>query len=100
MSTPKRRPRSRALRPSAEALESRQLLSRLFTGLDSDGDRWSLRLIGPGQLRVTKQGGAELSSASQIDTIRIAGTDLERTRLVGRVTRAAGGDGRVFFQNL
>lgn len=103
MSMPKRRPRSRALRPSAEALESRHLLSGMVTGLDSDGDRWSLRLIGPGRLNVTKQDGADLGSASQIDTITIAATDLLGTRLEGRVTPGmidgVPGDGRVFFQN-
>lgn len=100
------RPRSRALRPMTEGLETRQLLSsKTITGQDSDGDRWVLKLEGPGDFRVTKQpdaaGNAQtLASASQIDAINIAGADPNLTRLVGQVRRGANGDGKVFFSTM
>jgi len=105
MSTRKPFPRNRALRPSAEDLEDRNLLSGVTSGTDIDGDQWVLRLIGPGSLVVVKQDGddgnpAPLNSQTQINSITIGGLQPEESRLVGTVTKAAGGDGKVFFQNL
>lgn len=97
--------KSRTARPVAEELEGRRLLSSVVTGRDIDGDTFAIRLIGPGQLRVVKQDGADgnpapLDSATLIRDITIAGTDPRSSRVVGTVTRGAGGDGRVFFANL
>ena len=47
--------RSRALRPSAESLEVRQLLSATVSGIDTAGDHWTLTLQGQGALQVIKQ---------------------------------------------
>lgn len=103
-----RRPRSRAIRPMPEGLETRQLLtstgrgSRFLSGVDVDGDRWILKLQGPGDLRVTKQPDGQgtpqdLNSRSLIDQITVAGPEPSTTRLIGQVRRAQGGDGKVFF---
>src|SRR4051794_29078974 len=105
MSTRKPSPRNRALRPSAEDLENRQVLSAVVSGTDIDGDQWILRLIGPGSLVVAKQNGANgnpapLNSQTQINSITIGGLNPSQSRLVGTVTKAADGDGKVFFQNL
>jgi hypothetical protein len=105
MSTRKPTTRNRALRPRAESLEDRQLLSAVVSGTDIDGDQWTLQLIGPGSLVVAKQNGADgtpapLNSQSQINSITIGGLDPRTSRLVGQVTKAANGDGKVFFQNL
>ncbi len=99
------RPRSRAVQLRAESLETRQLLSTVLTGRDTDGDRWVLRLLGPGDLRVTKQPDATgtaqtLDSASEIDQITVAGGNPLTTRLVGQVKRGADADGRVFFNGI
>lgn len=105
MSTRKHSPRNRGFRPETSALEDRQLLSGVVSGMDSKGDAWTLRLIGPGQISVIKQVGADgnpapLDSATDIDTITIGGTDPLKSRLVGVVTKTgANSDGRVFFQN-
>jgi hypothetical protein len=86
-----------------EGLETRQLLSsKTITGQDVDGDQWVLRLIGPGDLRVTKQDDASgnaqtLDSASLINSIDIGGANPLTTRLVGKVKRGPSGDGKVFF---
>jgi hypothetical protein len=110
MSTPKRRGRSRALRPLPESLEARQLLAAQVFGVDPDGDTWNLRLIGPGDLHVTYQPvppstqgvPATVKSSGQIDSIVVSGTDSQQSRLVGRISRGTAngtpGDGRVFFQ--
>src|SRR4051812_26222188 len=104
MSTPKRRGRSRALRPLPESLEARQLLAAQVFGRDPDGDGWNLRLIGPGDVHVFYQDGtpATAGTAGQIDSIVVSGTDSLTSRLVGRVVRNAvngtESDGRVFFQ--
>jgi hypothetical protein len=103
MATRKPSPRNRALRPAAEDLESRQLLSGTVSGTDIDGDTWTLKLIGPGTLNVTKQVGADgnpspLSSETEINAITVGGTDPLTSRLIGTVKKAAGGDGKVFFQ--
>ncbi len=104
MSTRKLHPRTRALKPSAEGLEDRRLLSGVVSGTDIDGDTWTLRLIGPGAISVTKQNGANgqpgaLNSATEINTITVAGTNATTSRLVGTVVKGANGDGKVFFQN-
>jgi hypothetical protein len=75
------------------------------TGTDPAGDTWTLKLIGPGSLLVTKQNDssgnpAPLDSATDINTITVAGGDPLTTRLVGTVVKAANSDGRVFFDNL
>src|SRR5262249_8176729 len=101
--SPLRRPRG--LRPAPESLESRRLLSKTISGVDGDGDQWTLQLIGPGDLRVTKQDDAngnpqDLTTPSQIKKIKSAGADPTRSRLVGKVTKSASGDGKVFFQKM
>lgn len=105
MSTRKPSPRTRAFRPAAEDLENRQLLSGTVSGTDIDGDKWTLTLVGPGSLGVTKQNDssgnpAALNSATEINTITIGGLDPTKSRLIGKVVKGANGDGKVFFQNL
>ena len=105
MSTRKQSSRNRAFRPAADDLETRQLLSGVVTGRDIDGDLWTLRLVGPGAISVTKQNDASgnpttLMDPSEINTITIGGTDPTKSQLIGTVTRAAGGDGEVFFETL
>jgi hypothetical protein len=97
--------RSRALRPSAESLEVRQLLSATVSGTDTAGDQWTLTLLGKGALQVIKQNDSTgnpgaLNSATEIKSITISGTDPHSSRLIGTVVKAAGSDGRVFFNNL
>jgi hypothetical protein len=98
--------RSRALRPSAESLELRQLLSATVSGTDTAGDKWTLKLLGKGTLQVVKQTDPStgepgaLDSATEINSITLAGTDPRSTRLIGTVVPAAGSDGRVFFNTL
>jgi hypothetical protein len=104
MSKRKPIPRKRAVQPGTELLEDRQLLSATVSGFDSAGDQWTLKLLGPGTLVVTKQNGADgnpapLDSTTDINTITIGGTNPQQTRLIGTVKPAAGSDGRVFFQN-
>ncbi|WP_406695340.1 hypothetical protein V5E97_30380 [Singulisphaera sp. Ch08] len=105
MSTRKPTTRNRALRPKAENLEDRQLLSAVVSGTDIDGDQWVLQLIGPGSLVVAKQNGADgnpapLNSQTQIKSITIGGLNPQQSRLVGQVTQGTNGDGKVFFQQL
>lgn len=100
-----RRPGALAFRPSTEGLETRTLLSKVITGTDIDGDTWELRLLGPGDISVQNQPDANgdpipLGEPALIDSILIGGTDPTQSRLVGVVTKASGGDGRVFFQNM
>ena len=100
-----RRHRSRALRPQPEGLESRRLLASSISGVDIDGDLWTLRLVGPGDLSVVQQPDSTgqpvpLGQAGSIATIVVAGGNPLTTRLIGTVTQAADGDGKVFFQNL
>ena len=98
--------RSRAIRPAAESLELRQLLSATITGTDTAGDKWTLSLLGKGTLQVIKQNDPStgnpgtLTSATEIKSITVAGTDPRSTRLIGTVVPASGSDGRVFFNNL
>ncbi len=105
MSMRKHGSRIRAWRPQAESLETRQLLSGVVNGTDIDGDQFSLRLLGPGSIRVIKQNDStgspgSLDSRTSIRTIEIAGTDPLQTRLVGSINRVTGGDGKVFFQQI
>src|SRR5208282_2982354 len=112
MSMRKPAPSRRSLRPLAESLETRQLLSSLSTvasatvsGTDTKGDRWTLTLYGPGTLNVVDQGGNAFPQANNkpddINTITVSGTITSESRLVGKVTYVpANSDGRVFFQQL
>ncbi|MFO0888751.1 MAG: hypothetical protein U0790_06340 [Isosphaeraceae bacterium] len=112
MSTRKTKPSRHALRPSAESLEGRQLLSALSThisaqvsGVDPQGDRWTLTLYGPGTMNVVDENGQAFTRANQndpreINTITVSGTITATSRLVGRVTPGASGDGKVFFQTM
>jgi hypothetical protein len=105
MSMRKHLGRSRALRPSAESLEERQLLSATVSGTDTAGDKWTLTLQGKGTLQVVKQDDSSgnpgaLDSATEINSITVAGTDPRSSILIGTVVPAAGSDGRVFFNTL
>src|SRR5271157_1233641 len=113
MSMRKPAPSRRSLRPLAESLETRQLLSSLSTvptatvsGTDSKGDRWTLSLYGPGTLNVVDKSGTAFTPANKftpddINTITVSGTITAESRLVGKVTFVpANSDGRVFFQQL
>lgn len=100
MSTPIHRRRSKGMRPVAEALETRQLLTKVIRGVDIDGDTWVLKLIGPGDFRVTTQNDVPLNQPSLIEDITIAGGRTVETRLEGRVKRGEQGNGKVFFQNI
>ncbi len=97
--------RTRALRPSTESLEGRQLLSGSVSGVDTAGDHWTLTLSGRGSIQVIKQPDATgtataLTAATEIKTIILSGTDPNSTVLTDTVTKAAGSDGRIFFENL
>ena len=113
MSMRKPSPSRRSLRPLAESLETRQLLSSLSTvatatvsGTDTKGDRWTLTLYGPGTLNVVDKNGNAFTPATEytpddINTITVSGTVTSESRLVGKVTYVpANSDGRVFFQQL
>jgi hypothetical protein len=105
MSMRKHLGRSRAFRPSAEGLEGRQLLSATVTGMNTEGDVWTLTLSGRGSLQVVKQNDASgnpaaLNSATEIKSITISGSDPTSTRLTETVKKAAGGTGKVFFEQL
>ncbi len=100
-----RRERSRAVRPLAEDLETRRLLSATFRGTDLDGDTYTLRLAGTGDFRVTlvTASGTAVTDPTQpalIDTIAIAGANPTTSRLIGKVTRGPSGDGKVFFDQI
>jgi hypothetical protein len=104
MAMPFRRARVRAVRPTPETLEDRKLLAKMVSGLDADGDMWTLKLTGPGDLRVTKMPDASgnptsLNALSDIATIEVAGPDPVTTRLDGTVTKGPAGDGKVFFND-
>ncbi len=87
-------------RPSREALEGRELLSKTIRGTDPDGDTWVLRLFGPGDVSVVNQGEVPLGQPALIRSISLAGASPATTRLVGTVRRGPSGDGRVFFSSL
>ncbi|MDR3633564.1 MAG: hypothetical protein P4L84_06990 [Isosphaeraceae bacterium] len=97
--------RTRVARPSAEVLETRNLLSGVVSGTDIDGDKWTLQLVGPGSLTVTDVSGNPITSANastpdSIGKITISGPDTQTSHLIGTVVKAPGGDGLVYFQNL
>ena len=106
MTTNKQHGRSRALRPSAECLEGRQLLAGSVSGMNTAGDQWTLTVLGRGKIQVIKQNDpttglpAALNSATEINSIILSGTDPTSTRLVETVTPAAGSSGKIYFQNL
>jgi hypothetical protein len=105
MSMRKHLGRSRALRPSAESLEGRQLLSATVSGTDTAGDQWTLTLTGAGTLQVVKQDDSSgnpgaLDSATEINSITVAGTNPATSVLTGTVKPAPGSNGEVFFENL
>ena len=69
------------------------------SGTDLDGDKWTLTLYGPGTLNVVDKTGAAFTKATAntpdlINTITVAGTVTSKSRLVGKVTPAAGGTAR------
>ena len=86
MSTRKPTSSRRSFRPSAEGLETRQVLSAISTvptatvsGTDIKGDRWTLTLYGPGTLNVVDANGNAFTKDSantpdEIDTITVSGT--------------------------
>ncbi len=109
------------LRPRAEGLEARQLLTTQSTvlplapvtghptaqvsGTDPSGAHWTLKLYGPGTLNVVDAAGNAFSKATAntpdlINTITVGGSVTSETRLVGTVTPAPNGDSNVYFQNL
>ncbi len=105
MATNKQQGRSRALRPSAESLEGRQLLAGSVSGMNTAGDHWTLTVLGKGKVQVIKQNDstgnpAALDSATEIKSIILSGTDPTSTRLVEKVTPAAGSSGKIYFENL
>lgn len=104
-------PSRRSLRPLAESLETRQLLSSLsthpsasVTGTDAHGDVWTLTLFGPGTLNVVDQQGTAFPAANghDINTITVSGTVTSESRLVGKLVKEGTGldAGKVFFQQL
>ncbi len=105
MSSPTSPRRPRTFRPTPDVLEERQLMARMLSGTDIDGDIWTLKLTGPGDLRVTTQPDASgndttLTAPALINTITITGANPDETRLIGTVKKGSSGDGRVYFQNL
>jgi hypothetical protein len=118
MSKRKTTPPIRSLRPQAESLETRQLLSIAISsklnfseptavakGTDPDGAQWTLRLYGPGALSVLGTDGQVFTKSTQgvsqsIDTITVGGAITTETRLVGTVKPNSTGDASVYFQNL
>ena len=105
MATQKQHGRSRGLRPSAESLEGRQLLAGSVSGMNTAGDHWTLTVLGKGKVQVIKQPDSTgipsaLDSATEIQSIVLSGTDPRQTRLVEKVTPAAGSSGRIYFQSL
>ncbi len=119
--------RSLWLRPRAEGLETRQLLSMSagpggpvskiigapvtgkpsaqVSGTDPDGAHWTLKLYGPGTLNVVDSAGnafikGNKNTPDSIDTITVGGSITTETRLVGTVTPAPDGASNVYFENL
>ena len=114
-------PLKRSLHPTAERLETRQLLNGNFSvpkgvpsqpatavvrGMDPSGAQWTLRLYGPGALNVVGTLGDVFTRSTgsmqeSIDTITVAGAITTETRLVGTVyPNPIGRNAKVFFQNL
>src|SRR5262245_33230624 len=118
MSKRKPTPPTRSVRPVAESLETRQLLSigisskldyahptAVAKGTDPDGAQWTLRLYGPGALHVVGNNGQVFTRQTQgavepIQTITVGGAITTQTRLVGTVKPTPGGNARVHFENL
>ena len=116
----KRRPPMRFLQPTAECLETRELLSvanpvanftpttptQVVRGTDPDGAQWTLALYGPGAISVVGTDGDTFDSNTQnlqesILSITVAGSISTETRLVGTVKPSStNGDTNVYFQNL
>ncbi len=111
MSKRKPTPPRRSLRPTAESLETRELLSLLdvpkgvptqaatavVRGTDPDGAQWTLRLYGPGALSVVGTNGDVFSRSTgdlqeSIDTITVGGRDHYRDPLVGTVNPNPAGE--------
>ena len=97
MSTRKPTPPRRSLRPTAESLETRQLLSSLSThvsasvsGTDTNGDKWTLTLYGPGTLNVVDQNGTAFTKDTQDITRRHQHDHRFRD---GHLAEPAGGQG-------
>ena len=109
------------LRPGAEGLETRQLLTTQpsalplapvsgtptaqVSGTDLDGAHWTLKLYGPGTLNVVDSSGNAFTKATantpdSINTITVGGSITSQTRLVGTVTPAPDGNAHVYFENL
>jgi len=76
--------------------------TKFITGTDTDGDTWSLRVVGPGTIDVRNSSGDRPDGTKPftIDTISIAGTDLLKTHIIGKVHKSATGDGKVFFRSM
>lgn len=94
-----------AFQPGRELLERRELLAKTIRGLDPDGDRWVLRLLGPGSVAVVNVNGSDgqpipIGQPALIRSISIAGASPGSTRLIGAVRQGEAGDGRVFFSSL
>jgi hypothetical protein len=118
MSKRKTTPPIRSVRPQAESLETRQLLTAAISsklnysqptavakGTDPDGAQWTLRLYGPGTLSVVGTSHQVFTKATQgatqsIDTITVGGAITTETRLVGTVKPTSTGNANVYFQNL
>src|SRR5271168_2075907 len=109
MSKRKPRPENRSVRPMAESLETRQLLSvtsgtlsDVVKGTDPDGAEWTLRLFGPGALSVTATSGYTFTRSTQnmqesIASIVVGGSISYDTRLVGTVKASPTGNSHVYF---
>ena len=113
MSKWKPTPLRRAVRPTAESLETRQLLSMgpgavsaTVRGTDPDGAQWTLRLYGPGALNVVGTNGDTFTDSTKslvesIQNITVAGAISTSTRLVGKVfPNPTNGVAAVNFENL
>ena len=91
------------LRP--RAWRSGKLLAGSVSGMNTAGDQWTLTVLGKGKVQVIKQNDstgnpAALDSATEIKSIILSGTDPTSTRLVEKVTPAAGSSGKIYFENL
>ncbi len=100
MGTPINRRRKPAASLVAEALEERLLMTRTIRGVEPDGDHWVLKLIGPGDFRVTQQNNVKVGQPGLIKEITITGGETLHTRLEGKVRKGPSGNGLVYFQNL
>jgi hypothetical protein len=79
--------------------------SASISGIDPDGDRWTIVLLGPGTMNIVDPNGVAFTRANanvpaEIHTITVSGTFTSQSRLVGRVVKGPNSDGRVFFQQL